>query len=405
MITTIILQVSLATGKTTYMEGFASLNDPLSDVVANQYQRWQYPKPIFDLPAWLEKNLQLVDPSHSFRIFWPQREEVKELDILVAGCGTNQAALLAYTNPNARVVAIDVSKPSLDHHRDLKVKYGLDNLELRLLPIEEVQSLGREFDLIISTGVLHHMADPGKGMKALAGCLRKDGVIAIMLYGYYGRIGVEMLQGAFKEMGLGQDEESVEIVKDILASLPQDHPVQSYLAGAPDLDSDAGIVDTFLNGRERSYTVDQCRELVESSGLVFNDWFFKSQYYPPYRPSNAFEASIAALPVKQQWSVIERVSTRNACHLFTACRADRPESSYRIDLKVERLLDYIPSLRYRCKLDGTNISRHDDLSLTLDKTQLALLRLADGNRTIREILAACESGTVCQSFFRVALEA
>ena len=361
-------------------------SDPLSDAVSSQYERWRYPEPISDLPAWLENNWQWFDPSHSHRMFWPERDDVDELDILVAGCGTNQAAVLAYTNPGARIVAIDVSEPSLDHHRDLKGKYGLDNLELRLLPIEQAGSLGRDFDLIVSTGVLHHMADPAAGMSALAGCLRIDGVAAIMLYAHYGRIGVEMLQGVFKEMGLGQDEASVAVVREVLASLPQDHPVQSYLAIAPDLGSDAGLVDTFLHGRERSYTVDQCRELVESAGLVFNDWFLKAPYYPPVSPSNASEASVAALPAEQQWSVMERIHARNGCHFFTACRADRAEPSYRIDFAAERFLDYVPSLRYRCELDGAQLSRND-WSAPLDQAQLALLSSVDGRRTIREILA------------------
>ena len=360
-------------------------SDPLSDAVSSQYERWRYPEPITDLPAWLENNWQWFDPSHSHRIFWPERDQVNGLDILVAGCGTNQAAVLAYTNPDARILAIDVSEPSLDHHRDLQGKYGLENLDLRLLPIEQAQSLGRDFDLIISTGVLHHMADPAAGMSALAGCLRVDGVAAIMLYAHHGRIGVEMLQGVFKEMGLGQDEASVAVVREVLASLPQDHPVQSYLAIAPDLGSDAGLVDTFLHGRERSYTVDQCRELVESAGLLFNDWFLKAPYYPPVSPSNAFEASLAALPAEQQWSVVERINARNGCHFFTACRADRPQRSYRIDFAAERFLDYVPSLRYRCELDGAQISRHD-WSAPVDQTQLALLRLVDGHRTIGEIL-------------------
>ena len=361
-------------------------SDPLSDAVSSQYQRWRYPEPITDLPAWLENNWQWFDPSHSHRIFWPERDEVAELDILVAVCGTNQAAVLAYTNPSANVFAIDVSEPSLDNHRELKRKYELENLELRLLPIEEAESLGREFDLIVSTGVLHHMADPAAGMSALAGCLRIDGVAAIMLYAHYGRIGVEMLQAAFKEMGLGQDDASVAVVKEVLASLPQDHPVQGYLTIAPDLQSDAGLVDTFLHGRERSYTVNQCRELVASAGLVFNGWFLKAPYYPPVSPSNAFEASVAALPAEQQWSVMERINARNGCHFFTACRADRPEQSYRIDFAAERFLDYVPSLRYRCELSGDQISRHD-WSAPLDQTQLALLRSVDGRRTIREILA------------------
>ena len=83
--------------------------------------------------------------------------------------------------------------------------------------------------------------------------------------------------------------------------------------------------------------------------------------------------------------MIERINARNGCHFFTACRADRPESSYRIDFAAERFLDYVPSLRYRCKLSGDQISRQD-WSAPLDQTQLALVRLVDGRRTIGEIL-------------------
>ena len=228
------------------------MSSPLSDVVSSQYERWMYPEPIRDIPAWLTSNWQWFDPSHAHRLFWPDRDYAPEMDILVAGCGTNQAAVIAYTNPSARVVAIDVSKPSLAHHEWLKQRYGLKNLELQLLPIEEVESLGRDFDLIISTGVLHHLADPARGMAALGDCLKPDGVAAIMLYARYGRLGVEMLQGLFRDMGLGQNEASLQMVREGLALLPADHPVKSYLGIAPDLQYDAGLVDTFLHGRERS---------------------------------------------------------------------------------------------------------------------------------------------------------
>ena len=57
-------------------------------------------------------------------------------------------------------MAVDISQPSLDHQRYLKTKHGLHNLRLQLLPIEELSTLGRQFDLVVSTGVLHHMADP-----------------------------------------------------------------------------------------------------------------------------------------------------------------------------------------------------------------------------------------------------
>ncbi|MFM7035791.1 MAG: class I SAM-dependent methyltransferase, partial [Planctomycetia bacterium] len=219
-------------------------HDPLADVVSGQYRKWVYPEPILDLPAWLAGNWQWFDPSHAGRMFWPDRGSKPDMRILVAGCGTNQAAVFAFTNPAAKIIAIDVSQPSLDHHRFLKEKHGLRNLELRLLPIEEAGNLGRDFDLVVSTGVLHHMADPKAGMKALAGCLKPDGVAAIMLYARYGRIGVEIMQAVFRELGLSQDEASLFTVKEAIALLPQEHPVRSYISMAPDLRFDAGLVDT-----------------------------------------------------------------------------------------------------------------------------------------------------------------
>lgn len=359
---------------------------PLADVVSDQYQKWVYPEPIVDLPAWLAGSWQWFDPSHAHRMFWPDRLHRPDLDILVAGCGTNQAAVFAHTNPGARVVAIDVSQPSLDHHRFLKEKYELANLDLHLLPIEQVGTLGRDFDLIVSTGVLHHMASPEAGMKALASCLRPEGVAAIMLYARYGRIGVEMMQAVFREIGLSQDEASLFTVKEAIALLPADHPVRSYLSFAPDLRFDAGLVDTFLHGRDRSYTVDDCLDLVASAGLVFQGWFLKSAYEPPSPPGGGFYQAVAALPDRQRWGVMERINTRNACHFFTACRAERPRSTYATDVASPAVLDAVPHFRHRCGLDGAAVVR-PDWRLPLDPAQAAFMRLVDGRHTLRAIVA------------------
>jgi SAM-dependent methyltransferase len=283
-------------------------------------------------------------------------------------------------------VAIDVSQPSLDHHRYLRDKYGLQNLELQLLPIEKVGSLDRDFDLVVSTGVLHHLADPGAGMQSLAGCLRPDGVAAIMIYARYGRTGVEILQSVFREMGLTQDEASLAVVRETIASLPQDHPLMSYLALAPDLHSDAGLVDTFLHGRDRSYTVGDCLDLVASCGLTFQDWFLKSPYYPPVPPGSGLYAEITALPRERQWAVMERINTRNACHFFLACRADRPQETYRIDFSSPDILDAVPAFRYRCGISNGAVFR-PDWRMNLDSAQAALVQNVDGRRTLREIIA------------------
>jgi SAM-dependent methyltransferase len=91
---------------------------------------------------------------------------------------------------------------------------------LHLLPIEELPTLGLDFDLIVSTGVLHHLAEPKVGMKALSGCLRQDGAMGLTLYAKYSRAGVEMLQSVFRDMGLRQDDASIQIVKETISVLP-----------------------------------------------------------------------------------------------------------------------------------------------------------------------------------------
>ena len=101
-------------------------------MVSRQYERWRYPPPIEDLTAWTATNWEWFDPVHAHRVFWPDREYRPDLDILIAGCGTNQAAVFAFNNPAANVVAVDISQPSLDHQQYLKDKHGLHNLQLRL---------------------------------------------------------------------------------------------------------------------------------------------------------------------------------------------------------------------------------------------------------------------------------
>lgn len=361
--------------------------DPRGDGVSRQYDRWEYPPPVTDLAAWTSNHWDWFDPYWAHRMLWPDRQYKADLDILVAGCGTFQAAVLAYMNRGARVVAIDVSQSALNHHRQLKDKHGLDNLELHLLPIEEVPRLSRDFDLIVSSGVLHHMADPLAGLTALGRCLRRDGVLGVMLYAKYGRIGVDMLESAFRDIGLSQDAASVQLVVQAIAALPADHPVRSYLQAARDLMSEGALVDTFLHARQRSYTVDECLDLVDSAGLTFQGWLRNTPYYPHdfVMPASQFQSLVNQLPDTKLWSVMERLQPANATHFFLACRPERPKDGYAIDFSAAGCLEYVPLLRTACLLSGETIHL-PGATLKLNPAQLPFVQHVDGRRTIKEII-------------------
>jgi SAM-dependent methyltransferase len=364
-------------------------DDPRADIVSRQYEQWVYPLPIPDLEVLNDSGTVSFEPSAFHRTLWPDRDYKPDLDILIAGCGSNQAAIFAYRNRAAKVIGVDVSRPALEHQQYLKEKHGLANLEVHLLPVEELPTLGLDFDLIVATGVLHHLSDPLAGMKAMAGCLRRDGVIGTTLYAKYNRFGVELLQSVFRDLGLRQDEVSIQLVKDTISMLAPDHPLQTYFKyeGDWELRYDAAVVDAFLHGRDRSYTVDDCVDLVTSSGLVFQGWLFNAAHYPheyEFPPESKLYSLLNTLPDAKLWSVMERLHILAACHFFMACRPDRPEASYAIDFSKADCLDYVPMMREDCSLSGTELSR-PNRHKSLNPAQLAFVQAVDGRRTIRQI--------------------
>src|SRR5688572_26105760 len=142
--------------------GVAPANFP-PDPVQAQYERWPYPAPIADLSRvdWNDPFDHVKDLEELYWSLWPMAPEKRlDLDILVPGCGTNLAASYAYRYPKSRVVGIDISAASLAHEKFLKEKHKLDNLDLHQLPLEDAASLGRQFDFVCASGVLHHLVDP-----------------------------------------------------------------------------------------------------------------------------------------------------------------------------------------------------------------------------------------------------
>src|SRR5688572_21370061 len=103
---------------------------------------------------WEDRNRRRAD----FHLLWPDKPFTEVRTILVAGCGTSQAAKHAVRCPATRVVGIDVSATSVRHTNHLRQKYGLRNLTVHQLPIDRVGELGLTFDEIVCTGVLHHLA-------------------------------------------------------------------------------------------------------------------------------------------------------------------------------------------------------------------------------------------------------
>jgi 2-polyprenyl-3-methyl-5-hydroxy-6-metoxy-1,4-benzoquinol methylase len=138
-----------------------------ADPIREFYTNHPYPPPLENLDRAREVYRDENVVRAEYHLYWPHKKYGADLDVLVAGCGTWQSAKFALCHPEARVLGIDVSTTSLEHTETLKRKYDLANLETRQLPIESAAELNRSFDLIVCTGVLHHLADPEVGLRAL----------------------------------------------------------------------------------------------------------------------------------------------------------------------------------------------------------------------------------------------
>ena len=212
----------------------------LAREVSAFYERHPYPPPVDDLERY-RRNWNDARRRADVHLFWPHQAYRDDRSILVAGCGTSQAAKHALRWPRARVVGIDVSANSIESTLQLKRRHGLENLEVLQLPIERAAELQSRFEQIVCTGVLHHLPDPEAGLQALHGVLAPQGALHLMVYAPYGRAGVYMLQDYCRRLGLGTGEQDIRALAASLQALPPDHPMMPLLRNAPDFGTPAEL--------------------------------------------------------------------------------------------------------------------------------------------------------------------
>jgi len=360
--------------------------EDVSTLVARQYEAFAYPEPFAELKAEIDRGyFQFGDPALYAPVLWPEGRPQGRLKILVAGCGTVQAAYTAYMNPDDEVVGLDLSEASLAHERFLQDRHNLKNLKLFKGDLLETGALDSEFDVILCTGVVHHMADPAAGLAALRDVLAADGVMVLMIYGATVRTGVYMLQDAFRRMGLPQTPDGVAQVRRILAELPARHYAQDYIRAAAELKHDAAIVDTFLHPQDRAYTVAQLLQLVEGAGLAFQNWVDSNPYWRNgnWGPDSAVAAAVDPLPPREHWAAVEMLSQVAGMHMFTVRHEGRVSV---VDFGGDDWRDFVPHWSPDLARRGPRLFERSGHQLKCSDLEQFVLDGADGKRTIGEII-------------------
>jgi SAM-dependent methyltransferase len=202
-------------------------------------------------------------PYPCARYFSPLRHQASaaptlfEGDVLVVGCGTIEANLVAQHNPRARVVGIDVSDPSLRVSRAVRRKYRQRNLTLLASDVRVFEP--RQFDWVVASGVLHHVEDDRGMVTAIRERLKLDGVVAGMVYSDRRPPIIRELNARFRAEGF-----TVADVRRYLERWPNEW-YETHVA------NDEELADTWLNPFFREYSEEQLADLLSPIGVPAMD--------------------------------------------------------------------------------------------------------------------------------------
>jgi tetratricopeptide (TPR) repeat protein/2-polyprenyl-3-methyl-5-hydroxy-6-metoxy-1,4-benzoquinol methylase len=208
------------------------INREVSQAVRAQYEENPYPRWTAAGPPARPAILDICEPDQMD-------------DVLIAGCGTGLVTLeFARQAPQARFLAVDLSLASIGYAKRMAQTLRVTNVAFAQADIMEMGSIGREFDVIETSGVLHHLADPWAGWKILLGLLRPSGVMQVGLYSELARQNVVKARALIAERGYQPNPNDIRRCREEIMA------------------SDEGALLRTLTNVADFFTTDDCRDLL-----------------------------------------------------------------------------------------------------------------------------------------------
>ncbi|MFZ2386349.1 MAG: class I SAM-dependent methyltransferase [Polaromonas sp.] len=334
---------------------------------------------------------------------------------LVAGGGTGDATIFlaeqlrAIGASNAEVVHLDMSEASTALAKERARIRGLSNITWVNYSLLSLPALGLgKFDYINCSGVLHHLADPDLGLRALRSVLKDDGAIGLMVYGTTGRTGVYQMQALMRLVNgdhtesEADEQRKIANTRDLLGSLP----ASNWFMRAEELHhdhklGDAGIYDLLLHSQDRSYAVGELFDWLGGEHglhLAFSDVQRGRSPYLPHmvlgsKPP-AMAAELRKLPLRQQYEMAELMIGNIITHSLylirdASCTAPYGDAAYIPFFYHEPLTGEIAS-----QVFGSNRGQpfllqhqHSGVCVTVNpgKYGTKILRLIDGRKSFAQI--------------------
>ena len=244
------------------------LSDKVSSKVRDQYEESPYPK-------WIDLGLILspapiakVVKALKVRLADHKIFEVEAPAILIAGCGTGQHSIdTAARFKNAKVLAIDLSLSSLAYAQRKTEALGVQNLEYMQADLLDLGQLNKTFDIIESSGVLHHMEKPMAGWKVLVSCLKVGGLMKIGLYSELARQHIAKMREEIQQLNTETDHIGMKRFRN--GVIRSKAPHHQLIISSPDFHSMGSLQDLLFHVQEHHFTIPQIQHCLTKLGLKF----------------------------------------------------------------------------------------------------------------------------------------
>ena len=290
----------------TKVRMFGDSNDQVSKAVRAQYEenpypRWintaLYPKPAAILEVANTLKLKLNANAGSFS---------DHPNVLIAGCGTGQQAIGTATRfLDSKVLAIDLSISSISYAIRKTYELGISNIEYIQADILDIESMDKQFDVIESTGVLHHMAYPLAGWKILTDRLKAGGLMKIGLYSELARKPIIEAREIISEMGLPQTKEAIlKFRAEVLVSKEERFAKLFNVTKIDDFFSTSELRDLLFHVQEHRFTLPQIKAILDVLDLSFVGFeFWDNKVIKKFKKVNPDPRSLYCLDVWHQFEL------------------------------------------------------------------------------------------------------